>query len=49
MTEEERQAYIKKHPIIPRKKERPVNFDSDYPDYKWRAQRAAKKRWEKKD
>jgi hypothetical protein len=26
MTEEERQAYIKKHPIVKTKKERPVNL-----------------------
>jgi hypothetical protein len=41
MTEEERLAYIEKHPIKPSKKERPVNFTTDSPDYKWRSQIAA--------
>jgi hypothetical protein len=36
MTEEERLAYIEKHPIIPFKKE--TEF---VPDYKWRGQAAA--------
>jgi hypothetical protein len=44
MSEEERLAYIEKHPIKPTKKERPVNFDTDYPDYRWRGQKAAKLR-----
>jgi hypothetical protein len=40
MTEEERLAYIEKYPIIPTKKERAINFDSDGPDYKWRHEQA---------
>lgn len=47
MTEEERQAYIKKHPIRPTKKERAVNFESDYPDWKWRGSKGAESRWNK--
>ncbi|OIK13557.1 hypothetical protein BIV60_13760 [Bacillus sp. MUM 116] len=34
MTEEERQAYIVKHPIRPTKKPRGVQFDTDVIDYK---------------
>jgi hypothetical protein len=45
MTEEERLAYIEKHPIVRIKKERAVNFTSDQPDYKWRGQKAADSRW----
>lgn len=45
MTEEERLSYIEKHPIKPTKKERPVNFTIDYPDYKWRGKKAADSRW----
>jgi hypothetical protein len=43
MSEEERLAYIEKHPIRPSKKERAVNFTTDnpFPDYKWRSQIAA--------
>lgn len=48
MTEEERLSYIKKHPIIKTKKERPINFDTDYPDYKWRGKIGAERRWEEK-
>jgi hypothetical protein len=48
MTEEERQAYIKKHPIVKTKKERPVNFTSDQPDFKWRGNKGAASRWNEK-
>ncbi|MBT2722296.1 hypothetical protein [Bacillus sp. ISL-46] len=48
MTEEERLAYIEKHPIVKTKKERPVNFHTDYPDYKWRGKKAADSRWSEK-
>lgn len=48
MTEEQRQEYIKKHPIVRTKKERPVNFDTDYPDYKWRGKKGAENRWNEK-
>lgn len=43
MTEEERQAYIKKHPIIPRKK--PSGNSYAATDYKWRSEKAIKARW----
>lgn len=36
MTEEERLAYIAKHPIKPREKEVKVKLPQDYPDWKWR-------------
>jgi hypothetical protein len=39
MTEQEHLAYIEKHPIKPTKKERPVNFTTDYPYYKWRGKK----------
>jgi hypothetical protein len=45
MTEEEKLAYIEKYPIVKTKKERPVNFKSDQPDYKWRGQKGADSRW----
>jgi hypothetical protein len=45
MSEEERLAYIEKHPIVRTKKDRAVNFTSDQPDYKWRGQKAADSRW----
>jgi hypothetical protein len=50
MTEEERLAYIEKHPIKSTKKERPVTFATDYPypDYKWRGQKGANSRWAEK-
>ena len=45
MTPDELEAYKKKHPIKPTKKERAVNFQSDHPDYKWRGEKGAKSRW----
>jgi hypothetical protein len=45
MTEEQRLAYIEKYPIKRTKKERPVNFTTDNPDYKWRGKKAADSRW----
>lgn len=42
MTEEERQDYIKKHPIKPKNhKEIDRNFASTDVDYKWRGKKAA--------
>lgn len=48
MTEEQRLEYIKKHPVVRTKKERPVNFTTDYPDYKWRGKKGADSRWGEK-
>lgn len=42
MTEEERQAYIKKHPIIPMEKTKGAAFDNFQHDYKWRSDKGAK-------
>lgn len=40
MTEEERLSYIEKHPIKPSKKTKSIYFEGDYPDYKWRSEKA---------
>jgi hypothetical protein len=40
MTEEQRQEYIKQHPIVPTNKERNTTFSSDMPDWKWRQEKA---------
>jgi hypothetical protein len=47
MTEEERLAYIKKHPIKQTKKTKSIYFEGDYPDYKWRSEKGNAARWEK--
>lgn len=43
MTEEQRLEYVKKHPIIPRKK--PSGSSYAATDYKWRSEKAIKARW----
>ena len=48
MTEEERLAYIKKHPIKPTKKPK-RSSTIDYVDYKWRSEKATASRWGKND
>ncbi|MBS4191764.1 hypothetical protein KHA94_16360 [Bacillus sp. FJAT-49705] len=48
MTEEERLAYIEKHPIRPTKKTKKKGedaFSNIHTDYKWRGQKAAEARW----
>lgn len=48
MTEEELQAYIRKHPIRPTKKVKKKGedaFSNIHVDYKWRGQKAAEARW----
>jgi hypothetical protein len=49
MTEEERLAYIEKHPIIPTKKKRNESFDNIHTDYKWRGAKANESRYKDKD
>lgn len=46
MTEEERQEYIKKHPIKPTKKARTKR--TDFIDYEWRGKKVAESRWANK-
>lgn len=41
MTEEERLAYIERHPIRPTKKPNVVTFDNIHIDYKWRGERGS--------
>ncbi|MEH7093956.1 hypothetical protein [Neobacillus vireti] len=49
MTEEERLAYIEKHPIKPTKKaKRNEPFENIYKDYKWRGNKGAENRWNEK-
>lgn len=51
MTEEERLAYIKKHPIKPTaksKKKGDSAFSNISKDYVWRGKRAAEARWGEK-
>jgi hypothetical protein len=48
MSEEERLAYIKKHPIKPTEKPKGAAFDNFQNDYKWRGQKAADSRWGEK-
>jgi hypothetical protein len=48
MTEEERLAYIEKHPIKPRKKPK-RSATIDHVDYKWRGDKAAASRWGDKE
>lgn len=47
MTEEERQAYIKKHPIRPAKsvKKSDTSFANLGTDYRWRSSKGAVARW----
>lgn len=46
MTEEERLAYIKKHPIRPTKKaKKRTETLPDVIDYSWRGKKAAESRW----
>jgi hypothetical protein len=40
MTEEQRQAYIKKHPIRQTKREKPGTFERDVRDWNWRPEKA---------
>lgn len=47
MTEEERQEYIKKHPIVPMKKVKKKGeeaFSNIHTDYKWRGKKVAESR-----
>jgi hypothetical protein len=50
MTEEERLAYIKKHPIKQTKREMPSTYGTSFhgPDYKWRGKKGADSRWDTK-
>lgn len=48
MTEEERLAYIEKHPIKPTKKPR-RSSTIDHIDYKWRSEKATASRWGQKE
>ncbi|MDQ0412709.1 hypothetical protein [Mesobacillus stamsii] len=46
MTEEERLAYIEKHPIKPTKKPK-RSSNIEFIDYKWRSEKATESRWGK--
>lgn len=48
MTEEERLAYIEKHPIRPTKKPK-RSSTIEHIDYKWRSEKATASRWGQKE
>ncbi|MBT2727855.1 hypothetical protein J7E63_12990 [Bacillus sp. ISL-75] len=50
MTEEERLAYIEKHPVKPTKKAKKKEaFENIHTDYKWRGVKANDARYKNKD